>query len=139
MLDELVKDHIDFLPLLSDTITDRRLYILHPITELDCLDSERSEFSRLSSGYIMGIKRHKFKPDCVGDVPIFKLPGNPGTRPYVNDKFKQLIEDYNLTGLEFRRCGKAKSRCGTFCLEIEGRLVICGMMFNFTSRSTQRR
>ena len=53
MLDELVKDHIDFLPLLSDTITDRRLYILHPITELDCLDSERSEFSRLSSGYIM--------------------------------------------------------------------------------------
>lgn len=103
MLDELVKDHIDFLPLLSDTITDRRLYILHPITELDCLDSERSEFSRLSSGYIMGIKRHKFKPDCVGDVPIFKLPGNPGTRPYVNDKFKQLIEDYNLTGLEFRK------------------------------------
>ena len=79
----------------------------------------------------MGIKRHKFKPDCVGDVPIFKLPGNPGTRPYVNDKFKQLIEDYNLTGLEFRKVW--------YVLPRNRRLVICGMMFNFTSRSTQRR
>ena len=100
---ELVKDHVDFLPLLSSTITDRRFYMLHPSTELDCLDNERSEFSRLSSGYIMGIKRHSFKADCVGDVPIFRVPGNPGTRPYVNDIFKQLIEDNNLTGLEFRK------------------------------------
>ena len=100
---ELVKDHVDFLPLRSNTITNRRFYMLHPSTELDCLDNEKSEFVRLSSGYIMRIKRHIFRPDCVGDVPIFRLPGDPGISPYVNETLKQLIEDNNLTGLEFRK------------------------------------
>lgn len=103
ILHELAQDHIDFLPLQSDTITDRKLYILYPKTELDCLDNEKSEFVRLSSGYIMRINRHAFKSDCVGDIPIFRLPGGAAFEPYVSEEFKQLIEDNDLTGLEFRK------------------------------------
>ena len=105
ILDELIHDHADFLPLTSHTITDKQFYILHFKTILDCLDNERSEFARLQAGYIMGIRRHVFKSDCIGDTPIFRLPiaGSPPGRPYVNDKFKQLVEDHHLTGLEFRK------------------------------------
>lgn len=103
ILDELVHDHVEFLPLLSHTIKDRQLYILYPKTILDCLDNEQSEFVRTRTGYIRGISRHVFRSDCISDTPIFRLPiaGSPSSRPYVSDEFQQLIEDNNLTGLEF--------------------------------------
>ena len=105
ILDELVYDHVEFLPLLSHTIKDRQLYILYPKKILDCLDNKRSDFVRTRTGYIRGISSHVFRPDSIGDTPIFRLPiaGSPSSRPYVNDEFKQQIEENNLTGLEFKR------------------------------------
>ena len=88
-----------------DTIKDRQLYILYPKTILDCLDNDLSEFVRLRSGYIIGIRKHVFEPTYIGETPIFRLPiaGSPSSRPYVNDEFKQLVETNELTGLEFRK------------------------------------
>lgn len=105
ILDEYVHDHAEFLLLLSYTIKDKRYFILYPKTILDCLDNERSEFVRLPSGYIRGIRRYAFRPDSIGDTPIFRLPvaGISSHRPYVNDRFKQLVEDNKLTGLEFQK------------------------------------
>ena len=103
IIEQSLYSHVDFLPLLSETIKDRRLYVFYATTVLDCLDEEQSENTRLKSGYVVGIQRHVFKSDCIGDVPIFKLPGDPAHAPYVNDRFKQLIEDNNLTGLKFRK------------------------------------
>lgn len=105
ILDEFVYAHVEFLPLLSHTIKERQLYILYPKTILDCLDNEKSEFVRTRSGYLRGIRKHVFKTACIGDTPIFRLPiaGSPSSRPYVNDEFKQLVEDNKLTGLEFRK------------------------------------
>lgn len=110
ILAELVYGHVDFLPLASHTITDEQYYILYPKTVLGCLDIEEPEFSRLQLGRFEGIRRHDFKPhcsDCIGNIPIFKLPtsafGSPAGRPYVNDTFKQLVEENNLTGLRFSK------------------------------------
>ena len=109
ILGKLVHDHVDFLPLESHTITDEQYFILYPKTILGCLEIEEPEFSRLQRSRFEGIKRHDFKPhcsDCIGNIPIFKLPtsafGSPIGRPYVNDAFKQLVEDNHLAGLEFR-------------------------------------
>lgn len=105
IVDEAVHEYVEFLPLTSTTIKDEQYYILYPKTILDCLDNEQSEFVRTRTGYIRGISKHVFRSDRIGDTPIFRLPvaGSPWGRPYVNDKLKQLIEDNNLTGLEFRK------------------------------------
>lgn len=105
ILENLVHDHVEFLPLLSHTIKDKQYYILYPKTILNCLDNEQSEFARLKGKYILGIRKHVFRPRCVGDTPVFRLPvaGSPSGEPYVNDKFKQMVEDNALTGLEFRK------------------------------------
>lgn len=105
ILDVAVHEYVEFLPLTSNTIKDMQYYILYPKTILDCLDNEQSDFVRTRTGYIRGIRKHVLRPDCIGDTPIFRLPvaGSPWGWPYVNDKLKRLIEDNNLTGLEFRK------------------------------------
>ena len=105
ILDKLLHGHVDFLSLASHTIRDDQYYIVYPRTILDCLDNDLSEFRRLSSGYIVGVAKFVFKPECIGATPIFRLPiaGSPIGRPYVSDEFKKLIEDHSLTGLEFEK------------------------------------
>lgn len=105
ILAELVHGHVDFLPLASHAIKHEQYYILYTKTILHCLDNDETEFARMKSGYIKGVRRYVFKPDCIGATPIFRLPvaGSPIGEPYVNDAFKQLVEDNNLTGLKFRK------------------------------------
>ena len=105
ILDELLHDYVDFLPLASHTIRDDQYYILYPNAVLDCLDYDESELVRLRSGYIRGVRRYVFKPACIGTTPIFRLPiaGSPIGRPYVNDRFKQLVAVNSLTGLKFSK------------------------------------
>lgn len=105
ILVDLVYDHAEFLPLLSATITDKQYYILYPKTTLDCLDKERTEYSYLSERkkHLRSIKSYAFHSNRIGDTPMFRLPRGAAFEPFVNDKFKQLIEDYNLTGLQFKK------------------------------------
>ena len=102
VLGTLTADGVEFLPLLVPEISHTKYFAINVLTILDCLDNERSEF-----GYFgdlrMRIDKYEFKPDCIGDTPIFKLPIFTRVRTYVTDSFKQLVEDNNLTGLEFRK------------------------------------
>lgn len=107
----LVDDHVEFLPLIfhkgahpessATTGACDEYYAINPVTILDCLDHERSEFS--SFGPLKKIGKYVFKPDCIREIPIFILPISKRTKLFVTDAFKQLIEDYNLTGLEFKK------------------------------------
>ena len=105
IIEDFIDGYAEFLPLMSNTIRETQYYLLYPTEILDCLDNELTEFARTRSGYITGIRRHAFRLDCIGDTPIFRLPvaGSLWGWPYVNDRFKQLVEDNNLTGLEFRK------------------------------------
>ncbi len=104
ILQELVQDHADFLPLLSDKIKGKRYYVLFPKTELDCLDEERTEYVHQSPGRKSArVRNYAFKSDCIGDTPIFILPRGTRFDPFVSDRFKQLIENNNLTGLHFKK------------------------------------
>lgn len=57
---ESIKDHIEFLPLASHTITDTQYFAINALKVIDCLDHNFSEFKRLMSGKIRGIN----KVDC---------------------------------------------------------------------------
>ena len=104
VLHDLVEDHVDFLPLLSDKIKDKQYYVFYPTTELNCLDVNRVEYGYSLPGKRRPyVKTYAFKADCIGDTPIFILPRGTRFDPFVTDRFKQLIEDNNLTGLEFRK------------------------------------
>lgn len=105
VLDELIYGHAEFLPLRSNTINDKQYYILYPKTVLDCVDTERSQYHYpfWPSTEFRSIKTLEFQADCLGDTPIFILPRPASRRPFVNDRFKQLVEDNNLAGLEFKK------------------------------------
>ncbi|MCY4073054.1 MAG: hypothetical protein OXG60_17305 [Chloroflexi bacterium] len=119
VIQELIGDHVEFLPLdfqapVGDgslyspealrSLSEKQYYVINVLTTLDCLDFDQSEFTYFeSTGGIRSIRKRVFKPDCIGDTPIFKLPILNRVTTYVTDSFKQLVEDNNLTGLEFRK------------------------------------
>ena len=101
---ELVKDCVEFLALSSPRIPETEYFALNCVKVLDCLDMERSEFTRFEkTGGIRGIRKYEFKANCVDGVPVFKLPIRNRVRTFVTNEFKQLVEDNNLTGLEFQK------------------------------------
>ena len=108
---KLLADHVEFLPLdyygtkfLDGKVSDSKYSAINVLKILDCLDHERSEFTYFkSTGGIFSIRKFEFKPDCIGETPIFKLPILNSISTYVTDEFKQLVEYNNLTGLKFRK------------------------------------
>ncbi len=105
-LQKLIGDHAEFLPLIfaSSTIVDTTYYAINVLRMLDCLDYKRSEFTYFErTGNIRKVHKFEFKLNCIGGIPIFKLPILRSIRTYVTDEFKQLVEKSNLTGLEFRK------------------------------------
>jgi hypothetical protein len=60
----------ELLPL---ACAEAKLSIYNPTNLLDGLDENASSALRFSSGRIMSITRHVFKPEVVRDAEIFKL------------------------------------------------------------------
>jgi hypothetical protein len=93
----LLSSHVEALPL---KCKDGPLYAINILTEVDCMDLDRSKFKRFpSSGRIMIIDEYVFKKGKVGDAPIFKIPES--NEPFVSDDFKSMVEKEGLEGLEF--------------------------------------
>ena len=114
IMEESIAEHVEFLPLvflkwtdsehLTTTSYDDEYFVFNVLTTLDCLDIDRSEFAYFeSTGAIRNIRKCVFKPEYIRDTPIFKLPILNRVTTYVTDSFKQLVDDNNLTGLEFRK------------------------------------
>ena len=102
---ELIEDHVEFLPLayyagFEKKASDSKYSAINVLKILDCLDSKKTEFGRWP---LKTIKKYVFKPHCIGETPIFKLPIHNRVTTYVTDEFKQLVEDHHLTGLEFHK------------------------------------
>ncbi len=116
---ELLEDHVEFLPLIFQapvadgsfysiktlrTLIGKEYFAINCLRILDCLDLDRSQFDYFDrTRSIRYIVKYEFKPDCLDGVPIFKLPMSNSVETFVTGEFKQLVEDNNLTGLEFRK------------------------------------
>lgn len=100
VISDLLEKQTELLPLVCvDGIYDE-LYIANVITVLDCLDHKRSDLKYFDDGRVMWIYQHVFNMECVGNTSIFKIK-EQHNRIYVNDIFKQTVEENGLTGLRF--------------------------------------
>lgn len=105
ILEPLVHGHAEFLSLLSDTITDKQYYLLRTTTILGQQFMEDNDNISMCDGIILDFRHQSFilNPSRFGDVAIFRLPGVAAIDVFVTDRFKQLVEDSDLTGLIFEK------------------------------------
>ena len=100
VLSPLINDSVEYLKV----IFDEKNYTMLNITKvLNVIDYEKSEYKRFtSSGRIMRFIKYNFRMcDELLTSDIFKLIDEPRRNPFVSDRFKQYVEDNNLTGFEF--------------------------------------
>jgi hypothetical protein len=86
------------------TIGNEKYNLCIIITELKGFDEDRSKFERFeNSNKIMWINSVKLLPDFVTDFDLFRLSDYYALRfeLFCSDKFKQIYEYYDYTGLTF--------------------------------------
>lgn len=99
VLQELIEPSVEVLPLSCGRKTYNAINVVDVI---DCINYKKSEYRTFaSSGRIMLFTKYSFIPDLIREKHIFKIIDEPGRRPFVSDKFKQLVEENGLLGFEF--------------------------------------
>lgn len=107
IMQPLIGEYVDFLPLASPTISDSEYWLIHPIKVLDCLDYKRTEYKYY--GRTKFVLQHAFKESCVEGIPIFVLPIQNSHKIFVNDDFKNMVDKHGLTGLEIKPVWQASA------------------------------
>jgi hypothetical protein len=79
---------------------DEPVSLFNATTIVDGLDEERSTVARFDSGEVLAIERHVFKPNAIGSVEIFKLPGR-ASNIYLRESVVRRIGALGLRGLAF--------------------------------------
>jgi uncharacterized protein DUF1629 len=97
VLEPLVAPYIEILPLYCK---QGNFFALNVLNVIDCIDTGRSVIEYFSDRP-PDIHKLRFNLECVGDVPIFKIPQRILTTIFVSDAFKSLVEGYHLEGLIF--------------------------------------
>jgi hypothetical protein len=99
ILKPYLKESVEFLPCATEQ--NERHFLVNILSIVNCLDKEKSDIiynpvtNRVSS-----IRSYCFNEACI-DTMIFKIPETLGLEVYVTDKFKNLVENNNLSGLLF--------------------------------------
>lgn len=100
VLSPLIEGTAEVLPL---DCPNREFYAINVLAVLDCLDVERSEIVKISTGKIMDILRYTFVPDRIGDANIFKVRELPLRNVFVSERFKSAVENSGLEGIKFSK------------------------------------
>lgn len=91
-----------YVQVLSATIKAQKVYVLNFTTVIDCLDRENSKVIFFSnSNRIMEIEKFAFFKDLLTDAFAFKIPEEIQSSPFVNEKFKNIVEQNNIKGFKF--------------------------------------
>jgi hypothetical protein len=97
---EVLKLHLaeygEFLPI---NIDDKPYYIFNCLNAVE-VDSS-SELDLSPRGGFLGVKKIGFTNEVVENNLVFKSKFDRGSAIYCGDKFKSLLEDNNLKGLNF--------------------------------------
>lgn len=94
-LEPLIKDSVQIIPLECE---DDRLYLIHVVDVVDCLDVERSDIKRFESGKLLRVRHYELKNlELLSGKGIFKMAGLP--LAFLTDTFKALVEEHDLKGL----------------------------------------
>jgi hypothetical protein len=87
--------------LLALACAEAKLSIYNPTKVLDGLDESASATTRFSSGRIISITRHVFKPEVVREAELFKLSCLRVSPTFVQQEFVDLWNASQLRGLDF--------------------------------------
>ena len=142
IIEDMLEGYAELLLLNCDKKMQKQYYIVHPTREIDCEDRDRSDWEDFIKGRPdigRSVHRFAFKQHLIGDAPMFILPGTTPITPFVTDRFKQLIEDNNLTGLTFRDRGDAFNDYPDEDAAQGCRGVIWRTISSFTSHFSRRR
>lgn len=72
------------------------------VKELDCLNKASSKVKTFTnSERILRVIKYAFLWEKLADIHIFRLPGFRWRKIFVSDKFREVVEKNNLTGLLF--------------------------------------
>jgi len=100
-LGNLVARDAELLPLVC---AEAELVALHTHTVVDAFDMERSEVVRFqSSGRVMTVRSHVFRPDALEGVVVFKLPQLLRGSTFVTQPYVDAVRRAGLVGVGFRR------------------------------------
>lgn len=93
--------------------TGESLYILNTTEVVNALDQEKARFRKdPSSGVVVAVEQHAFKPERFTQSSIFKIPETCRSEVltfagrFVNPKEDEFLENYQaagFSGLEFRK------------------------------------
>ncbi|MGG7178519.1 imm11 family protein [Clostridium paraputrificum] len=101
-LEKYFPGKIQFLKVINDE-DGEELYLSNILECIEGIDYEKSVLRVYLNKFIAGVDKYVFTDDVLNN-PIFKLKLNNIIMPggtYVNDDFKNRINDLNLTGLTF--------------------------------------
>ena len=100
ILEPLIRDSVEVLPL---AFKGKKYWGINVISVLDVLDYSKSIYRTFpNTNKIAIIEKYAFR-NCaeLKNHNIFKLVDEPQTRPFVSEKFKNVVEQNNLTGFSF--------------------------------------
>ncbi|WP_028399079.1 imm11 family protein [Ectobacillus panaciterrae] len=100
-LQGLVKNSVEFLPLIHD---EYQYYAIHVLKIIDAIDYKKAVLKRLSSGFVIGFDKYEFIKERVLNQHIFKVYLNDNihrTATFVSDVFRDLALESELTGANF--------------------------------------
>lgn len=99
-LSELMGSNVEILPL---CYIQGKYYVINVTEVLDCINYDKAEYKLFSSSNrIMRFIKYSFKECIIKDKHIFKIVDEPHRRPFVSDKFRQIVLDEGLTGFDFK-------------------------------------
>ena len=101
VLRPLIKDSIEELEFQFE---EAEYYGINVTAVLDVIDYSKSEYRTYSDGKrIMVFEKYVFKQcDELKEHNIFKIVDEPRRKAFVSDKFKQMVEENNLSGFKFK-------------------------------------
>ena len=100
ILHPLIDEQVDLFPLECPSM---KLWIANPKVTVDCYNEALSSFQKLAPHVYMGVEWLIFEEGCLEGLDIFKIPPFGTSMVIVSERFKQLVEANNLTGVEFRK------------------------------------
>ncbi|MEK3901194.1 imm11 family protein [Paenibacillus sp. FSL R7-0179] len=99
ILKPFIAHEVEFLPLLHDELN---IFMINVINVLDCVDWQKSKVKWFKEKYFLGFDKLVFDFAKVPEKTfIFKIKEKAAAKVYVTELFKELIEEYQLPGLDF--------------------------------------
>ena len=97
-----IENFVEILPLSHNEPDLAKIYAIHVLPILDCLDFNRADVRRFNDGRLMSVWKYAFLEEVIGETPIFRIKDLVLNYVFVSDIFKDAVDVAELKGLLFK-------------------------------------